>query len=114
MTFVTDLRAWLDRHSLSAYAAAPILGTTQATVGRWLKGTQPQHEKAVRALMREYEETPQAGFRVTVAEGFPPDFVEYLNQITKKALADDFRRGLDQSAMDVFRMTDDGLVADDT
>lgn len=45
------LRDWLARHDLTAYAAAPRLGTTQASIGRWLRGTPCVHERAYRGLM---------------------------------------------------------------
>jgi len=49
--FAEVLRDWLARHDLTAYAAAPRLGTTQATVGRWLHGAPCAHERAYRGLM---------------------------------------------------------------
>lgn len=58
MTPITDprpfaevLRDWIGRHGGSAYAAARLLDTSEATVGRWLKGGPVQREKAERALM---------------------------------------------------------------
>ncbi|MFB2530734.1 hypothetical protein ACEYYA_01035 [Paracoccus sp. p3-h83] len=50
------LRDWIARHGGSAYAAAPILGSTQQTIGRWLKGAPCGHERAYRALMTLIDE----------------------------------------------------------
>lgn len=36
--FAAVLLDWISRHGGSAYAAAPLLHTSEATVGRWLKG----------------------------------------------------------------------------
>ncbi|TKD26450.1 hypothetical protein FBT96_00605 [Rhodobacter capsulatus] len=49
--FCDVLRAWLDTRQLTAYAAAPILGTTQQSIGRWLSGQPCAHERAYRALL---------------------------------------------------------------
>ena len=55
-TFSDDLCVWLISHNLSNYAAAPILGVHEATVGKWLHGKCKPHpltEKAVRQIMQE-------------------------------------------------------------
>ena len=54
--FSAVLRDWIARHGGSAYATAPRLHTTQATLGRWLKGAPCAHEAAYRALMTLVDE----------------------------------------------------------
>lgn len=54
--FAEVLREWLDRHNLTAYAAAPVLGTTERTVGRWLAGSPCAHERAYRGLLALIDE----------------------------------------------------------
>jgi hypothetical protein len=53
--FAADLTAWLQKHSLTYYSAAPILDVPERTVGRWAAGETCRHETAFRALMREYD-----------------------------------------------------------
>lgn len=55
MTFAADLTAWLTKHGLTYYSAAPILDVSERTVGRWAAGQECQHATAFRALMREYD-----------------------------------------------------------
>lgn len=54
--FAQVLRDWIGRHGGSAYAAAPLLDTTERTVGRWLAGSPCAAEKAYRALMTLVDE----------------------------------------------------------
>ena len=57
MTFPDELRAWLIRHKLSNYAAAPILGVHEATIGKWLHGKcrpHPLTEAHVRQTMAKF------------------------------------------------------------
>lgn len=54
--FADVLRDWIARHGGSAYAAAPVLHTTERTVGRWLAGSPCAHEAAYRALMALVDE----------------------------------------------------------
>lgn len=49
--FAEVLQDWIARHGGSAYAAAPLLDTTERTVGRWLAGAPCSTERAHRALM---------------------------------------------------------------
>ena len=50
------LRDWIGRHGGSAYAAAPLLHTSEASIGRWLKGGPVQRERSERALMTLVDE----------------------------------------------------------
>lgn len=54
--FADVLRDWIARHGGSAYAAAPLLDTTEVTLGRWLKGGPVQRESSERALMTLVDE----------------------------------------------------------
>lgn len=54
--FPEVLRDWIARNGGSAYAAAPLLGTTESTLGRWLKGSPVQRERSERALMTLVDE----------------------------------------------------------
>ncbi|MDO5621895.1 MAG: hypothetical protein Q4G24_10540 [Paracoccus sp. (in: a-proteobacteria)] len=65
MTPITDprpfaevLRDWLDRNGLTAYAAAPVLGTTESSIGRWLAGRPCAHERAYRGLITLIDGNP--------------------------------------------------------
>lgn len=52
--FSAALAEWKDRHNLSDYRAAKILGVTPMTIGRWIrKERRCQMPQAVLALMRE-------------------------------------------------------------
>lgn len=54
--FAEVLRDWIGRHGGSAYAGAPLLDTTERTVGRWLAGSPCATERAHRALMTMVDE----------------------------------------------------------
>ena len=64
MTPITDprpfadvLRDWMDRHGLSAYAVAKMIGAKQGvTVTRWLGGKAATYEPALRAFMAMRDE----------------------------------------------------------
>lgn len=49
--FSDVLRTWLDARQITAYAAAPILGTTQQSIGRWLSGQPCAHERRIGAAV---------------------------------------------------------------
>jgi len=68
--FAEVLRDWIARHGLTAYAAAPRLGTTQASLGRWLRGAPCVHERAYRGLMTLIDrDEPQGAARKDPASG---------------------------------------------
>ena len=55
--FAEVLRDWMDRHQLSAYAVAKMIGAKQGvTVTGWLKGSSVTYEPAIRALMTLVDE----------------------------------------------------------
>ena len=55
--FAEVLRDWIGRHGGSAYAAAPLLETTEMTLSRWLRGGPVQRERSERALMTLVDES---------------------------------------------------------
>ncbi|WP_290684711.1 hypothetical protein [Haematobacter sp. UBA3484] len=54
--FAEVLQDWIERHGGSAYGAAKLMYTSEATVGRWLKGGPIRREQAERALMTMVDE----------------------------------------------------------
>lgn len=55
--FAAVLSDWMARRGLTAYAAAPLLGTRSAnTVRNWMAGTPCAAERATRALMTMIDE----------------------------------------------------------
>lgn len=54
--YAAVLSDWIGRHGGSAYAASGQLHTSQASLGRWLKGERCAHERAYRALMTLVDE----------------------------------------------------------
>lgn len=54
--FAADLRAWMDRRGLSAYAAAKAFGAKRVdTVTGWLAGKPVTFEPCIRARMAELD-----------------------------------------------------------
>ncbi len=55
--FAEVLRDWLDRHHLSHYEAAKIVGASHGSViGKWVGGGALRYEPSIRAMMAAIDE----------------------------------------------------------